>query len=106
MDRRSRQAPQRAATGLDGAHHIATGEPGQGVDGPLLCPVINKPGLNPTFPEPLRLRQNVFGGSERMASSQSSGPSYQPKVETRLVTAGRDAQAQRGFVNPPVVHGS
>jgi cysteine-S-conjugate beta-lyase len=28
------------------------------------------------------------------------------KVETQLVTAGRDAKAQKGFVNPPVVHGS
>jgi cysteine-S-conjugate beta-lyase len=28
------------------------------------------------------------------------------KVETRLVTAGRDSKAQHGFVNPPVVHGS
>ncbi|HLI99405.1 MAG TPA: cystathionine beta-lyase [Bradyrhizobium sp.] len=26
--------------------------------------------------------------------------------ETALVTAGRDTQAQKGFVNPPVVHGS
>ena len=41
-----------------------------------------------------------------MASSDPSGPSYQTKVETRLVTAGRDAQAQRGFVNPPIVRGS
>lgn len=28
------------------------------------------------------------------------------KTETALVTAGRDTKAQRGFVNPPVVHGS
>jgi cystathionine beta-lyase len=28
------------------------------------------------------------------------------KTETMLVTAGRDTKAQRGFVNPPVVHGS
>jgi len=28
------------------------------------------------------------------------------KAETTLVTAGRDTQAQKGFVNPPVVHGS
>src|SRR4030088_1505786 len=27
-------------------------------------------------------------------------------AETRLVTAGRDTEAQKGFVNPPVVHGS
>src|ERR1700744_47252 len=28
------------------------------------------------------------------------------KVETELVTAGRDTKAQKGFVNPPVVQGS
>ena len=28
------------------------------------------------------------------------------KAETLLVTAGRDTKAQKGFVNPPVVHGS
>ncbi len=28
------------------------------------------------------------------------------KTETTLVTAGRDTEAQKGFVNPPVVHGS
>jgi cystathionine beta-lyase len=28
------------------------------------------------------------------------------KKETALVTAGRDTKAQKGFVNPPVVHGS
>ena len=28
------------------------------------------------------------------------------KTETMLVTAGRDTKAQKGFVNPPVVHGS
>lgn len=29
-----------------------------------------------------------------------------PKAETTLVTGGRDTKAQKGFVNPPVVHGS
>src|ERR1700712_1247457 len=28
------------------------------------------------------------------------------KPETALVTSGRDTKAQKGFVNPPVVHGS
>ena len=28
------------------------------------------------------------------------------KIETVLTTAGRDTKAQKGFVNPPVVHGS
>jgi cystathionine beta-lyase len=36
-----------------------------------------------------------------------NSPSDKPqKLETTLVTAGRDTRAQRGFVNPPVVHGS
>src|SRR6266550_4309358 len=34
------------------------------------------------------------------------GRSSPPHAETTLVTAGRDTKAQRGFVNPPVVHGS
>jgi cysteine-S-conjugate beta-lyase len=41
-----------------------------------------------------------------MDSSQRSGDAHPPQAETRLVTAGRDTRAQRGFVNPPVVHGS
>ena len=41
-----------------------------------------------------------------MESSSGSGSSNPQKPETRLVTAGRDTQAQKGFVNPPVVHGS
>src|SRR5512141_156544 len=39
-------------------------------------------------------------------SSSNDGPSNPQKSETRLVTAGRDTRAQKGFVNPPVVHGS
>jgi cystathionine beta-lyase len=41
-----------------------------------------------------------------MASSHGDESSRQLKVETALVTAGRDTKAQKGFVNPPVVHGS
>jgi cysteine-S-conjugate beta-lyase len=41
-----------------------------------------------------------------MDSSDEPGASHPQKAETRLVTAGRDTKAQRGFVNPPVVHGS
>jgi cystathionine beta-lyase len=40
---------------------------------------------------------------------KSSGPdekSTQQQAETRLVTAGRDPKAQKGFVNPAVFHGS
>lgn len=36
----------------------------------------------------------------------SSNGSPSGQAETRLVTAGRDTGAQKGFVNPPVVHGS
>jgi cystathionine beta-lyase len=41
-----------------------------------------------------------------MESSDHSNSSKPQQVETRLVTAGRDTKAQKGFVNPPVVHGS
>ncbi len=41
-----------------------------------------------------------------MDSSTGSGPVNPQQAETRLVTAGRDTKAQKGFVNPPVVHGS
>jgi len=39
-------------------------------------------------------------------SFSNDGPSNPQKSETRLVTAGRDAKAQKGFVNPAVFHGS
>jgi len=41
-----------------------------------------------------------------MDSAHGSGETNTQKAETRLVTAGRDTKAQKGFVNPPVVHGS
>jgi cystathionine beta-lyase len=41
-----------------------------------------------------------------MASSNDDGSSRPYRPETTLVTAGRDTKAQKGFVNPPVVHGS
>ena len=41
-----------------------------------------------------------------MNSSANDQPSTPRKAETTLVTAGRDTMAQKGFVNPPVVHGS
>ena len=41
-----------------------------------------------------------------MSSVNDTGSSNRQKAETRLVTAGRDTKAQKGFVNPPVVHGS
>ena len=41
-----------------------------------------------------------------MSSSRDNERSNPQKAETTLVTAGRDTKAQKGFVNPPVVHGS
>jgi cystathionine beta-lyase len=41
-----------------------------------------------------------------MNSPGNDGRSSPHKAETTLVTAGRDTKAQKGFVNPPVVHGS
>src|ERR1700736_587439 len=41
-----------------------------------------------------------------MGSSTDFRPTNPQRPETGLVTAGRDAKAQKGFVNPPVVHGS
>ncbi|WP_316394275.1 cystathionine beta-lyase [Bradyrhizobium sp. 33ap4] len=41
-----------------------------------------------------------------MISSDGSTPSHPQQAATRLVTAGRDTKAQKGFVNPPVFHGS
>jgi cystathionine beta-lyase len=38
--------------------------------------------------------------------SSSQEPHLPLQAETRLVTSGRDTGAQKGFVNPPVVHGS
>ncbi len=39
-------------------------------------------------------------------SFSNDGRSNPQKAETRLVTAGRDTKAQKGFVNPAVFHGS
>ena len=41
-----------------------------------------------------------------MDSSDQSDAAPPQQAETRLVTSGRDTKAQKGFVNPPVVHGS
>jgi cysteine-S-conjugate beta-lyase len=41
-----------------------------------------------------------------MNSPGNNEPSKPLKAETTLVTAGRDTEAQKGFVNPAVVHGS
>src|SRR3954471_14413485 len=41
-----------------------------------------------------------------MKSSEDNRVSKPRQPETTLATAGRDTKAQKGFVNPPVVHGS
>src|SRR5580692_9063389 len=41
-----------------------------------------------------------------MNSLGDNEPSSPRKAEPTLVTAGRDTKTQKGFVNPPVVHGS
>jgi cystathionine beta-lyase len=41
-----------------------------------------------------------------MNFSRDDGQLPQLEPETALVTSGRDTKAQKGFVNPPVVHGS
>jgi cystathionine beta-lyase len=41
-----------------------------------------------------------------MNFSRDDGQSPRLEPETALVTSGRDTKAQKGFVNPPVVHGS
>ena len=41
-----------------------------------------------------------------MKSSGANNNPQSQQAETRLVTAGRDPQAQKGFVNPAVFHGS
>jgi cysteine-S-conjugate beta-lyase len=45
-------------------------------------------------------------GSGSMSFSKDDGQSPRLRPETALVTSGRDTEAQKGFVNPPVVHGS
>jgi cysteine-S-conjugate beta-lyase len=87
-------------------HHRTTGGPGQGVDVRLPCPAIN----NPARPAArLTFTRIVAGPTEAAENMTSPGDDRRItplKAETTLVTAGRDTKAQKGFVNPPVVHGS
>src|SRR5579859_5621532 len=41
-----------------------------------------------------------------MNSPEDHSKTASLRAETKLVTAGRDTKGQKGFVNPPVVHGS
>jgi cystathionine beta-lyase len=45
-------------------------------------------------------------GGISMNFPDDGGQSKPLEAETALVTSGRDTRAQKGFVNPPVVHGS
>jgi cystathionine beta-lyase len=72
--------------------------------------LLIKPG---PIPHPAGFRRGVAAatkgllvGGGRMNSSGDDGVSKPRQAETTLVTAGRDTRAQKGFVNPPVVHGS
>src|SRR5262249_45254527 len=51
-------------------------------------------------------RREQINNGEGMDSADGPGASNTQKAETRLVTAGRDTKAQKGFVKPPVVRGS
>ncbi len=55
---------------------------------------------------PVGPSNQAFESRKRMDSSGEPGASLPQKAETSLVTSGRDTKAQKGFVNPPVVHGS
>src|SRR5215813_13577620 len=55
---------------------------------------------------PARRAPATENNGEGMDSADGHGASNAQKAETRLVTAGRDTKAQKGFVNPPVVRGS
>jgi cysteine-S-conjugate beta-lyase len=50
--------------------------------------------------------REIFWGCGLMNSPGDDERTQPLKAETTLVTAGRDTRAQKGFVNPPVVHGS
>ena len=53
-----------------------------------------------------RLDKKYSMAAENMNSPEDGGRTAPQAAETTLVTAGRDTKAQKGFVNPPVVHGS
>src|SRR5258708_31639893 len=83
-------SPSTRGDAIAAAHHRTTGEPGQGVDGRLLCPVINKPGPNPP-PGGLSggiaaAAKGLFSDGGRMNSSSDDERSNPRKVETTLVT--------------------
>src|SRR5260221_5307244 len=82
-------------------HHRTTGGPDQGVDAPVPVACYQRPGPNQAGGNKIKAIT-----AEGMDSSQPPGAQNPHKAETRLVTAGRDSKTQKGFVNPPVFHGS
>jgi len=110
MDRRSRQAPQRAATKCLTriTERLAIRVKGLTAD---FCVLLVTNPARTRRPAALKgaarqQRNGLFGGDGRMNSSGDDKRPGQFRAETTLVTAGRDTVAQKGFVNPPVVHGS
>lgn len=53
-----------------------------------------------------QLQQDIVSILTRMSSAGDKTPPQRLNTETLVVTAGRNAANQYGFVNPPVVHGS
>ena len=51
-------------------------------------------------------RRPTFMAETDISRIMATPPKVPSKPETRLVTAGRDTEAQHGFVNPPVFHAS
>jgi cysteine-S-conjugate beta-lyase len=90
------------------SYHRTTGEPGQGVDASLPCPAISHRIHLAAALQALRRagRDEKQKGPKNMSSPGEDQRGTSLKIETALVTAGRDTKAQKGFVNPPVVHGS
>src|SRR4051794_36648650 len=108
--RSSRQAPQRAATKSPAGITERLESRVKGLT-LLFCVLLLRNAVRPRQPAPLpgapRLRQNVFlNGGGRMHLPGDNEPTRPLAAETALVTSGRDTRAQKGFVNPPVVHGS
>src|SRR5258708_37060955 len=92
------------------AHHRTTGEPGQGVDGRLLCPVINKPSPKPPpgglSTERRGCGKRAFGGGGRMKFSRGDERSDPLKAATTLVPPGPGTKAQNAARKPNAVPAS
>jgi cystathionine beta-lyase len=102
MDRRSQQAPQRAATKRRRiTERLASRVKGLTARFDVLLVIHRRSGRRCAH-----ARRELKNNGERMDSADGPGASNGQNAETRLVTAGRDTKAQKGFVNPPIVRGS